>query len=185
MTPEPQAVSATELFRRHAGFIARFVVRYGVELADVDDVVQEVFLVAHAHGGYRPGPAKPTSWLAAIAVRVASSHRRKLRTRAFGRGQGELIDEAASDAPSPEVRAALDGDMLRLHAALRSLAPEHRVTFILFELEGEPCTSIAAATGVPVGTVHSRLYLARRRLRDALGSPSPRAQEIQWTSHDP
>ncbi|MBC8072980.1 MAG: hypothetical protein IAG13_31950, partial [Deltaproteobacteria bacterium] len=70
------AQSATELFREHATFIARFVVRYGVDVADVDDVVQEVFLIAHAHGGYRPGPAKPTSWLAAIAVRVASSHRR-------------------------------------------------------------------------------------------------------------
>lgn len=178
------AQSATELFRRHAGFIARFVVRYGVELGDVDDVVQEVFLIAHAHGGYHPGPAKPTSWLAAIAVRIASSHRRRLRVRAFGRGQGELVEGAASSAPSPELRAELDGDMLRLHAALRLLSPEHRLTFILFELEGEPCSSIAAATGVPVGTVHSRLHLARRRLREALTPVEPRAKEIQWTSYD-
>ena len=95
------AQSATALFRQHAGSIARFVVRYGVEPADVDDVVQEVFLIAHAHGGYRPGPAKPTSWLAAIAVRVASSHRRRLRTRAFARGQRELVERPPARRPAP------------------------------------------------------------------------------------
>lgn len=176
MTDEAQ--SATELFRQHARFIARFVVRYGVDVVDVDDVVQEVFLIAHGHGGYRPGPAKPRSWLAAIAVRIASSHRRKLRARAFSRGGSEPVELAASDAPSPEVRVELDDEMLRLHAALRTLPPEHRLTFILFELEDEPCSSIAAVTGVPIGTVHSRLHVARRRLRDALTRTEPRAREL-------
>ncbi|MFO0634875.1 MAG: sigma-70 family RNA polymerase sigma factor [Nannocystaceae bacterium] len=182
-------VGATELFRRHARFVARFVVRYGVALEDVDDVVQEVFLVAHAHGGYRPGPAKPTSWLAEIAVRIASSHRRRLRARAFARGDGEQIADARSDAPTPETRAIVDRDLAVLHEALQSLAPPHRLAFILFELEDEPCSSIAAATGVPVGTVHSRLHVARKRLREALdsgragrtGGATARAQEAPWT----
>jgi RNA polymerase sigma-70 factor (ECF subfamily) len=161
------------------------VIRYGIALADVDDVVQEVFLIAHAHGGYVSGPAKPTSWLAAIAVRVATTHRRKLRTRAFARGHDELVADARDGGPTPEVRVALDREMLRLHAALQSLPSEHRLAFILFELEGEPCSSIAAATSVPVGTVHSRLHLARRRLREALAraEPSTNPAEIPWTTH--
>lgn len=177
-------VAAAELFRQHGPFVARFVIRYGVPLADVDDVVQEVFLIAHAHGGYRSGPAKATSWLAAIAMRVATTHRRKLQTRSFARGNEQLVGEAHDDAPTPEVRVALDRDMLRLHAALQCLPPEHRSTFILFELEGEACASIAAATGVPVGTVHSRLHVARRRLREVLAGAQMGASstEIPWTT---
>jgi RNA polymerase sigma-70 factor, ECF subfamily len=184
VSEDAPAIAAAELFRQHGQFVARFVIRYGVSLADIDDVVQEVFLIAHAHGGYRSGPAKPTSWLAAIAVRVATTHRRKLRTRAFARGNEELVDDACDLGPTPEVRVALDREMLRLHAALQSLPPEHRVTFILFELEGEPCGSIAAATGVPVGTVHSRLHIARRRLREALSRAASSANpaEIPWTN---
>ena len=177
-------IPAADLFRQHGSFVARFVIRYGVPLGDVDDVVQEVFLIAHAHGGYRIGPAKPKGWLAAIAVRVATTHRRKLQTRAFARGHGELVGEAHDDGPTPEVRVALDREMLRLHAALQTLAPEHRLTFILYELEDEPCSSIAAATGVPVGTVHSHLHLARRRLREALCAAASTANpaEIPWTT---
>ncbi len=177
-------IAAAELFRQHGPFVARFAIRYGVPLSDVEDVVQEVFLIAHAHGGYRSGPAKATSWLAAITMRVATTHRRKLHTRAFARGNEQLVGDARDEGPTPEVRVALDREMVRLHAALQSLPPEHRMTFILFELEGEACGSIAAATGVPVGTVHSRLHGARKRLREVLSGAEASASsaEIPWTN---
>jgi RNA polymerase sigma-70 factor (ECF subfamily) len=41
--------------------------------------------------------------------------------------------------------------------------------FVLFELEGEPCASIATALGIPTGTVYSRLHHARRRFLEAWG----------------
>lgn len=181
-------MAAGELFRRHAAFLARFLVRYGVLVRDVDDVLQEVFLVAHRHGGYRPGPAKPTTWLATIATRLAASYRQKARTRSFQESAGLAIEAATSDAPTPELTVAIDGELARLHAALQTLPPEHRLAFILFELEGEPCGSIAAATGVPVGTVHSRLHVARKRLRRVLADPraTPLTTESQrWASQDP
>jgi RNA polymerase sigma-70 factor (ECF subfamily) len=188
VSAEAEPVPAGELFRCHAAFVARFLVRYGVPVGDVDDVLQEVFLVAHRHGGYRPGPAKPTTWLATIAMRLAATYRQKARTRSFQHAAGVAIEAAPSDAPTPELTVAIDGEMARLHAALRMLAPEHRHAFILFELEGEPCSSIAAATGVPVGTVHSRLHFARKRLRQALAGarPSPLTPENpRWASQDP
>lgn len=175
-------ISAKALFREHARFVARFVVRCGIAPSEVDDVLQDVFLVAHAHGGYRPGPARPTSWLAAIAVRIAASHRRRARVRAFASGGGDLVDAARSETPSPETSAAIDREMARLHVALGELTPEQRLAFILFEMEGESCASIAAASGVPIGTVHSRLHLARRRLREALEPPRELAstKESRW-----
>ena len=188
MSAEAEPVPAGELFRRHAVFLARFLVRYGVPVRDVDDVLQEVFLVVHRHGGYQPGPAKPTTWLATIAMRLAATYRQKARTRSFQQAAGHAIEAAVSDAPTPELTVAIDGELARLHAAMQTLPPEHRLAFILFELEGEPCSSIAAATGVPVGTVHSRLHFARKRLRRALASARPTtqtAEDPRWASQDP
>lgn len=168
MTGTNEPIAAAELFRRHARFVARFLVRYGVPLAEIDDVLQELFLRVHAAGGYRPGPAQPTSWLAAFAVRLASNHRRHQRTRAFVHSDPDAVGAAATHDDDPAVRVALDAAMRTLHGALQRIDPDARAAFILFELEGESCASIAAAQGVPIGTVHSRLHGARRRLREAL-----------------
>src|ERR1043166_4212655 len=65
------AQNAASLFRAHAAFVASFLFRLGLEPNEIDDAVQEVFLIAHRQGGYQPGPAQPRTWLAAIAIRVA------------------------------------------------------------------------------------------------------------------
>ena len=57
--------------------------------------------------------------------------------------------------------------MWRVQRALDGLDFDHRAVFVLYEIEGEPCDAIAAALGVPVGTVYSRLHHARQRFRDA------------------
>jgi RNA polymerase sigma-70 factor (ECF subfamily) len=76
------SIGTEELFRRHAQFVARFAVRLGVQSQDVDDIVQEVFIVAHRNGGYVEGPARPTTWLAKITFGVVSSRKRTQRRRA-------------------------------------------------------------------------------------------------------
>ncbi len=164
VTNEP--VHTEQLFREHAPFIAAFLHRLGVHDSDVDDAVQEVFMVAHEKGGYRPGPALPRSWLGAIAWRVAASRRRSVRRRR------EDFDDAALRSATVEGRSPSDAVMiaeqlLRVQRALDSLDDEHRATFILYEIEGEPCTSIADAMGVPTGTVYSRLHNARKRFAEA------------------
>src|SRR5260370_9194828 len=74
------AQNAANLFRAHAAFVASFLYRLGLEPSEIEDAVQEVFLIAHRQGGYHPGPAQPRTWLAAIAIRVAmqakTRHRR-------------------------------------------------------------------------------------------------------------
>src|SRR5262249_31749926 len=71
-----QALDAGTLFRRHGAFVAAFLLRLGIDRAELDDAVQEVFMTVHRRGGYRPGPARPTTWLAEIALRVLSNRRR-------------------------------------------------------------------------------------------------------------
>lgn len=157
-------IPTERLFRDHAAFVASFLRKLGVRPADVDDAVQEVFLVAHQKS-YLPGPATPRSWLGAIAWRVASARRRAASQREIPDDSG--IQRLSSAAPSPAANAESRQALALAVRALGTLDEEHRVPFILYELEGESCASIAAGLGVPVGTIYSRLHNARQRFLTA------------------
>ncbi len=173
-------IDAAALFRAHAGFVARFLRRLGFAAADVDDLVQEVFMIAHRKGGYVAGAAQPRTWLAAIAFNVARTARRASAVRAKSH-DASSIDHALATEPDPaqalETQRAID----RVQVALATLDVEHRATFILYEIEAESGESIAAALEVPIGTVYSRLHHARKRflrahaaLDDDTNAPEPR-----------
>jgi RNA polymerase sigma-70 factor (ECF subfamily) len=155
--------------------VAGFLSRLGVDRADLDDAVQEVFLVVHRRGGYVEGPARPPTWLAEIALRVASQLRRTRRRRAW------QADPAPEDAEGRDARTpfeALDAaeSLARVQRAIDALSLEQGAVFILYEIEGEPCESIAAGLGVPIGTVYSRLHAARRafvKTYERLGAAPP------------
>ncbi len=151
------------LFRAHAAFVARFLARLGLDPHELDDAVQEVFLMAHRRGGFDEGPAQPTTWLAAIALRVAAGMRRSRRRRS--RAVPEPRSEACGPTPFEALSAAESLD--RVQRALDTLGLEHRAAFILYEIEGASCESIAAGLGVPLGTVYSRLHAARAAFQKA------------------
>ena len=157
----PPHLDAAKLFREHANFVANFVVRLGMRREEVDDIVQEVFLVAHRRGGFVPGAARPTTWLAEIALRVTSATRRRLRrSREDPDVQGVVAAVALTRDPGEQAETA--EALRRVQQALEALDEPKRVVFILFELEGESCESIAAGLGIPIGTVYSRLHKARK-----------------------
>lgn len=163
----PRHHDAASLFRQHAAFVANFLHRLGVGPTELDDLVQEVFLVAHRRGGFiEDGRARPTTWLAEISIRVASVARRSQRRSREQPDQDRVLDAQSREIEadrSLENQQALD----RVQAALDSLDPERRAIFILFELEGESCAAIAAGFDIPVGTVYSRLHKARKQFKDA------------------
>jgi RNA polymerase sigma-70 factor (ECF subfamily) len=165
--PPPRHHDAASLFRQHAAFVANFLHRLGAGPTELDDLVQEVFLVAHRRGGFiEDGRARPTTWLAEISIRVASVARRSRRRSREQPDQDTVLDAHSRDidpARSLENQQALD----RVQAALDTLDPERRAIFILFELEGESCAAIAAGFDIPVGTVYSRLHKARKQFKDA------------------
>lgn len=172
-------LDAEALYRAHATFVARFLVRLGAPRQDIPDLVQDVFLVAHRRGGFVPHRAKPTTWLAEIAFRVASD-RRKRRARKPEDAASDVLELSPSHETSPGDRAEARDGLRRVEAALGVLSPEKRAVFILFELEGEGCEAIAQGLGIPVGTVYSRLHAARREFAKAHaklveGSPRPRS----------
>lgn len=166
-------VDAGALFRRHAGFVTNFLLRHGTPPEDVADVVQEVFLVAHRKGGFSHTRAKPTSWLAAIAIRVASDRRRKRnRKRLREPVDMEAVARSAAPSPSPRERAETREQLKRVRRALRTMPGAKRAVFVMFEIEGRTCEEIAAAFRIPVGTVYSRLHSARAQFARNYRSPT-------------
>lgn len=159
-------IDTEELFRSHARYVADFLARLGIPPRDIDDLVQEVFLVVHRKGGFVQEEAKPTTYLAAIAACVASTARRTQARRRLANEPG-AIDSMASNQPSPHDSADTQQSLERVAKALDALDMEKRAVFVLFEINGEPCDEIARALEVPLGTVHSRLHAARAAFKKA------------------
>jgi RNA polymerase sigma-70 factor (ECF subfamily) len=187
LTPDsPQGPTDSEtLFKRHARFVASFLYRLGVRGPDIDDAVQEVFLAAHRRGGYRPGVASPTTFLARLALEANLSRRRRQGRWETARSE-EVARAALGRSPADPAQAFVARQAAeRLQASLDAMDAPHRAVFILFELEGESSESIAAGLSIPVGTVHSRLHAARRAFRTSAarsglrdeGGPDPRFHE--------
>jgi RNA polymerase sigma-70 factor, ECF subfamily len=161
-------LSAAELFVLHATFVATFVRRLGAGAADVDDLVQETFLVAHRLGGFLPGEAKATTWLAAISLRLFRNHRRSLGRRPTTELSRDPMDQNSA-VGHLEARSGLK----RVQTALMQMDADHRAVFVLYELQEQACEDIAQALEIPVGTVYSRLHKARRKFFAAYEQLSP------------
>jgi RNA polymerase sigma-70 factor (ECF subfamily) len=167
-------VTVRGLFEAHAAFAGRNLRCLGVPDADVDDALQEVFVVVHRRlDDYDPKVA-PRSWIYGICVRVASNHRRSLRRR-----REKLTDDLSResvDAPQERITArkrARD----RALSALESLDEGQRQVFVLFEIEHMDMKELAQMLGLPLQTAYSRLYAARKKLREVLEQAGHGAKE--------
>lgn len=160
----PRAVlrlTVAEVHEAHADFVWKTLQRFGVPARDLEDALQEVFLVVHRKLSTFDGSARITTWLYAICFRVAAGHRRRAHHRR------ELITSELDDQPAegaahdPEALVLQRESRQRLEQALDALNLERRAVFVMFELEGLATPEIAQILGVPIGTVHSRLHAAR------------------------
>ena len=154
-----------DVFVQHGAFLWRTLQRLGVAPSDLDDTVQEVLIVVHNRlADYDPKRAKMTTWLFGICVKVAQRWHRHSRRRAE-----PLTEPAAQPAEgTPEEELARRRARRCLARILDEMSLEKRATFVMFELEGMSAAEIAEVTGVPVGTVHSRLFAARQQFASLL-----------------
>lgn len=143
--------------------------------ADARDICQEVWLTVWKQLATFRGESRFTTWLHPIVTRRSLDHLRK-RRRWFDRFLpfGSDNDSVAA-MPEPADASARDHaegneTVARVRAALASLPPKHRAVLALREMEGLSYEEIAQATGVPTGTVMSRLFHARRLLAAKLGA---------------
>jgi RNA polymerase sigma-70 factor (ECF subfamily) len=156
-------------YREHAAFVERSLRRLGVPLADLEDLTQEVFLVAHRRRDSYERGARLTSWLFGIALRVAKRHRRRPW---FQREQPLASDDASEPQSTHTPERALEHNERQhlLAGALATLRPERSAVFVMSELEGIALREIAEQMSTPLGTACSRLHAARKDLARALAT---------------
>jgi len=163
-----------EIYRRHAADVGRWAARLGGPSTDVDDVVQEVFVVVNRQLPRFRGEAKMTTWLFRITDRVVRNHR---RWRAVRRVMTQLTPRHGERVASGE---ATPLEALERHAAVRTayqvldqVPDKYRRILILAELEELSGEEIAQLLDVPIATVRvwlhraRRLFLERVRTREA------------------
>jgi RNA polymerase sigma-70 factor (ECF subfamily) len=150
--------SFDEVYDQHAPFVWRVLRTFGVGEAQIEDAVQDVFVVVHRRLAEFEGRAAITTWLFAIARRVASVHRRRAgndRTRTE-----PLLDEPAgtADTYAAMSRAQAAATVLSI---LETLDEDKRVVFALVELEQLSVPEVARMLDIKLNTAYSRLRLAR------------------------
>ncbi len=147
--------------------LARYLMR---DAHDAEDVVQDAYLRALKYfDGFRgTGPGDSRAWLLAIVRNTAYTVRRGRRADERATEFDEALHSEAVADDHPEAAVVSQSEREELHRAIDQLPPEFREVIVLRELEELSYKEISDVAGVPVGTVMSRLFRARKRLQDAL-----------------
>jgi RNA polymerase sigma-70 factor (ECF subfamily) len=167
-TPRAAALDVTAVHERHVDFVWMNLQRLGVRPHDLEDALQDVFVVVHRRLDSFNGSSLLTTWLFGICLRVALAYRRRSHARRERTGL-ELEAELQTDAEQgPEALTIARQTRVQLERVLDSLAPQRRAVFTMFELEDMSAPVIARTLGIPLGTVYSRLSAARVDFKKAL-----------------
>ncbi|MDP6582463.1 MAG: RNA polymerase sigma factor [Vicinamibacterales bacterium] len=144
-----------------------FRVAYGVlrQREDAEDVAQEAFTKAHRSFRHLRDRTRFRAWLVRMTWRLALDRQRAERRRLardIAHASETPADAAPQDGPAARFRA---GELWR---AIDALPDKYRVVVVLANMEGHGIDDVATLLGVPPGTVKSRLFHARRRLKELL-----------------
>jgi RNA polymerase sigma-70 factor, ECF subfamily len=151
------------LFRRHARAAAGLAFRLTGRDADVDDLVQESFMLAFERLDRLENPQAFSAWLFGIVVRRAHKllRRRRLLARLGFRDEGELdLEWVTSQNAPPDVAA----ELREIYGHIESLPPKLRIPLVLRRVEDLPHAEIAAMTRSSIATVKRRIADAEEQL---------------------
>jgi RNA polymerase sigma-70 factor (ECF subfamily) len=143
-----------EVYAAHFAFVWRVLRTFGVSDAVLEDAAQDVFVVVHRRLPEWEGRAQITTWLFAIARRVAQAHRRK-------DGRTDPLEEepvGAADTFAAFSRAQAAATVM---AILDTMDEDKRIVFALVELEQLSVPEVARMLDLNLNTAYSRLRLAR------------------------
>jgi RNA polymerase sigma-70 factor, ECF subfamily len=159
-----EAAKIAELFSAHADFVWRALRRLGVRSADVDDALQEVFLVVYRRLADYEDRGLMRAWLFSISRQFSSHYHRGVK-RTQQRERGLVVSVTSPDLD--EIVARREAERL-VDAFLEELDEAQRMVFYLSDIEGLTAPEIAAALGVNLNTVYGRLRKARQRFERAI-----------------
>ncbi len=170
--PPPSAVVGSReepgfdlLFRRYAPYVGSIALGILGRQEEAEEVVQEVFVLAHAHLGQLRDPAAVAGWLGKIAVRRARRHLGRAWWRRVMRTAEPLEYERLLDpTSSPEDRA----HVASVYRLLARLPADERVVWVLRHVQEQRLEEIAELVGCSLSTVQRRLRRAQAAMEEVL-----------------
>ena len=166
-----------EVITREQGRLKRFIRKWVVDEADVEDVLQEVFYELVEAQRLMTPLRQASAWLYRVARNRITDLFRKRRSEALRQNlSGQTLDEEGlaledwlpSKEAGPEAAYARRVLLEELDAALEELPKEQRAVFLAHELEGLSFKEISGLSGIPVNTLLSRKHYAVLHLRQRL-----------------
>lgn len=158
------AAAITDVYRQHGAKVRGYARRFLGDEAAAEDVVHDVFVALPAAMERFRGDAKIDTFLIAIAVNFC---RRRVRSSARGQRAVERMERREVERPArtPEAEARRRELAAALTRGLETLSVEHREVFVLCAVEERSSPEVAELLEVPEGTVRTRLFHARKKLR--------------------
>lgn len=156
--------AASELVRRHAGPLARFLYSAGAAAEDVEDLVQEALFRAFRALGTWRREASFRTWLFSIGGNLLRDEARRRRGRQLLPIEGR--EPVAASDPHAELSAGETEQ--RLRAGLARLSPMQRQVFLLRVQEGTGYEELAAAIGTTPGAARVHYHEAVKRLKELI-----------------
>lgn len=172
MSTEHEHATFEKLVRPHFDRLWRLAFRLTGRRAEAEDLFQELLIKVFGKLDDLVTIDEPGSWLARVMYNLfIDEQRRFARTRMHTVDEGFLPGDGLEGLPGPDDPARNNErleKLQRLDSALAQLSDEHRIIVLLHDTEGYKLKEIQDLTGVPIGTVKSRLHRARARLREIL-----------------
>lgn len=155
------------LYGRYHDDLRRYVLRRVVRSHEADDIVHDVFLTVPRAGAFFDGRSSALPFLMGIAGQVLRERGRQQARwlRVIASLRGTLVRVVSR---TPEDAAGEARQIERVEAAVAELSEEKRMVLLMIEREAMSGEEVAAALGIPVATVWTRLHYARAELRGAL-----------------
>ena len=153
------------LFMRHHARVYRFAARQTGSDMMADDIANEVFLELWRQAPAFEGRSEVSTWLLGIARFKALSALRKKKEEWIGDDDAAAIPDTAD---TPEVAVMKDDKATALRGMVNGLPEEHRTVIDLAYYHAKSVAEIAEILSIPVATVKTRMFYARKKLGEAL-----------------
>jgi RNA polymerase sigma-70 factor (ECF subfamily) len=156
-----------ELYRKHYRRVYSICLRMTGNIAEAEDLTQEVFIQLNRKLSSFRGESAFTTWLHRLTVNQVLMHFRKRSVKSeLTTEDGEMPDSIDPDTINPETMPIID--RIALEIAIAQLPPGYRTVFVLHDVEGYEHEEIARILGCSAGTSKSQLHKARLKLRRLL-----------------
>ncbi|HKY37565.1 MAG TPA: sigma-70 family RNA polymerase sigma factor [Polyangiaceae bacterium] len=166
------------VYEAHFRYVWRCLRSLGVRDAQLDDALQDVFVVAARKLEEFDGGAELRTWLYAIAINIARKYRERLQREPLPLA---LQPEQGGPASTAEVAVHRSEQLALARAALEALSDDQREVFVLSRVEQMSAPEVAEVVGIPLNTVYSRLRAARL----AFEAEVARLKTLPRSTHEP